>query len=143
MSEENLEILRRTYGVINSVGRSGPEFVDPEELAPDVWALLAEDLELHERPDLPDAKVYRGREQSKEFWRKTQEIFSRIEWEPKEFIDLDHAVVVMTTVRATGRGSEVETELEEADVFWFRDGTIVRLQAFPSRKEALEAAAGG
>ena len=39
---------------------------------------------------------------------------------------------------AVGRGSEVRIEMDETDVFWFRDGMIVRLQGFGT-KEALEA----
>jgi hypothetical protein len=74
MSQENVEIVRRTYEVINSIGRTGHEFVDPEGFAPDLWERLTPDFELHDRPDLPDSKAYRGRDESKEFWRKTQEL---------------------------------------------------------------------
>ena len=31
-------------------------------------------------------------------------------------------------------------EAEETDVFWFRDGMLARLQAFPTKAEALRAA---
>ena len=141
MSQENVELVRRNYEVINSIGRTGREFVDPEDAAPDLWSRLALDFELHERPDLPDAKVYRGREEAKEFWRKIQELFAEMHWEPREFLDLGHAVVVETRVVALGRGSEVRIEADETDVCWFRDGVIVRLQGFPTKAEALEAAA--
>jgi ketosteroid isomerase-like protein len=140
MSEDNVALVRRNYEVINTIGRTGSEFVDPEDVAPDLWARLAPDVELHERPDLPDAKVYRGREEAKEFWRKTQELFAELRWEPREFIDLGHAVVVEAKLVALGRNSEVRIEAEETDVFWFRDGAIVRLQGFPTKAEALEAA---
>ena len=30
MSKESVEIVRRNYEVINSIGRTGREFVDPE-----------------------------------------------------------------------------------------------------------------
>lgn len=96
---------------------------------------------MHERPDLPDAKTYRGRDEPKKFWRKTQELFAELHWEPREFIDLGHAVVVETRLVALGRGSDVRVEADETDVFWFRDGVIVRLQGFASKAEALEAAA--
>jgi hypothetical protein len=43
-------------------------------------------------------------------------------------------------VVATGRGSEAPTELAETEVFWFRDGMIVRLQGFATKEQALEAA---
>jgi ketosteroid isomerase-like protein len=140
MSQENVEIVRRNFEMINSIGRTGDDFVDPEELAPDLWERLAEDFELHERSELPDAKVYRGREEAKEFWRKTQQIFAEVRWEPREYIDLGHAVVAVTRITAIGRGGEVETELDESDVFWFRDDKITRIQGFATREEALEAA---
>ena len=140
MSQENVEVVRRAFEVNNSLGRTAPEFVDPEEIAPDFWAHLAPDVELRERTELPDAKTYRGRDEVKEFWRKTQEVFTEVRWEPQEFIDLGHAVVVVTKVVATGRGSDVSTEMDETDVFWFRDGQIVRLQGFATKEQALEAA---
>jgi hypothetical protein len=34
----------------------------------------------------------------------------------------------------------VPIEADETDVFWFRDGAIVRLQGFPTKEEALDAA---
>jgi ketosteroid isomerase-like protein len=140
MSTENVELVRRNYEVVNSIGRTDADFVDPEVFAPDLWARLAPDFELHERSDLPDHRVYRGRDEAKEFWRKTQQLFSELRWEPREFVDLGHAVVVETRIAALGRGSDVRIEADETDVFWFRDGTIVRLEGFPTKAEALEAA---
>jgi ketosteroid isomerase-like protein len=140
MSQETVELVRRNYETANSIGRTGPEFVDPEEVAPDFWARLDPDFELHERSELPDARVYRGAEEAKEFWRKTQQVFVEVRWEPQEFIDLGHAVVVEARVVAVGRGSEIRTEMDETDVFWFRDGMIVRMQGFATKAQALEAA---
>ena len=128
MSQENVEIVRRNYEVINQIDRTSAEFVDPKEAAPDLWSRLDADIELHERPDLPDAKVYRGRGETKEFWRKTQQLFSEVRWEPREFIDLGETVVVETSLTVVGRGSDVPIEAHETDVFWFRDGMIVRVQ---------------
>jgi ketosteroid isomerase-like protein len=140
VSEENIALVRRNYEVINAIDRSGDEFIDPEELAPDLWASLAPDFELHGRPDVPDVTVYRGREASKEFWRMLQEVWAELRWEPREFTDLGHSIVVETTIVARGRGSDVRIEEDETDVFWFRDGAIVRLQGFPTKADALEAA---
>ena len=140
MSEDNVELVRRSYELINTMGRTSEAFVDPEEVDPVVWARFDPDFELHERTDLLDTKVYRGREESKGFWRKIQELFAEIRWEPRELVDLGHAVVVETRVVALGRGSEVPIEADETDVFWFRDGRIVRLQGFPTKQEAMAAA---
>src|SRR3954467_15956546 len=140
MSQENVDLVRLNYEVINSIGRTDSEFVDPEDVAPGLWARLAPDVELREREDLPDAKVYRGREEIKGFWRKTQEVFAELRWEPLDFIDLGHAVVVETKLVGMGRGSDVRFEAEETDVFWFRDDLVVRLQGFPTKTEGLQAA---
>jgi ketosteroid isomerase-like protein len=140
MASENVELVRRGYELLNSVGRTSAEPFDPEELAGDLWERFDPDLELHERADLPDRKVYRGREETKDFFRKTQELFAEIRWEPREIVDLGHAVVADTRIVAVGRGSDVRIEADETDVFWFRDGRIVRLEAFPTRHEGLAAA---
>ncbi len=140
MSEENVALVRRNYEVINSIDRSGDEFVDPEEAAPDLWASLAPGFELHGRTDVPDPTTYRGRESTKEFWRMLQEVWAELRWEPREIVDLGHAVVVETKIVALGRGSDLRIEADETDVFWFRAGMIVRLQGFPTKAEALEAA---
>ncbi len=142
MSEENLALVRRNYEVINSIERTGEEFVDPEEVAPDLWASLTADFELRGRPDVPDAQVYRGREASKEFWRMLQDVWAELRWEPLEFHDLGGAVVVETRIVAVGRGSDVPIEAAETDVFCFRDGQIARVQGFATKNEALEAARG-
>jgi len=140
MSEENVELVRRAYRVINAVGRTSDTFVDPEEVDPDLWAQFDPEFEFHERTDLPDREIYRGREESKRFWRKVQELFSELRWEPRDFVDLGHAVVVDARLSALGRGSEVRIEVDETDVFWFRDNRIVRLQGFATRAEAMAAA---
>ena len=69
-----------------------------------------------------------------------QEVFAELRWEPLEFTDLGHAVVVETRLVGRGRGSDVPIEAEETDVFWFRKGQIVRVQGFATKEEALAAA---
>jgi hypothetical protein len=76
----------------------------------------------------------------KEFWRKTQEVWAEVQWHPLEFIDLGDAVVAVTKITSIGRGSQVPAELDETDVFWFRDGMITRLKGYARKEDALEAA---
>jgi ketosteroid isomerase-like protein len=140
VSEENVALIRRNYEVINSIDRTGEEFVDPEDVAPDLWASLAPDFELHGRTDVPDPKTYRGREQTKEFWRMLQEVWSDLRWQPLEITDLGDVVLVETRIVAVGRGSDLRIEADEWDVFWFQGGKIARLQGFATKEEALEVA---
>ena len=140
MSNDNVELVRRLYEVINAMGRTGDEFVDPEEFAPDLWARLAPDFELHERSDLPDAQVHRGRDESKAFWTQIQELFAEVRWNPLEYTELEHAVVVETRISGVGRGT-APFEASETHVFDFHDdGKLARLRGFPTTAEAMEAA---
>jgi ketosteroid isomerase-like protein len=139
MSDDYVALVRQNYEFINTIGRTDG-FVDPQTVAPELWKRVAPDIELHERSDLPDAKVYRGRDETKEFFRKTQELFAEFHWEPLEFIDLGDVIVVVTRLVGVGRGSDVPIEAEETDVFWFREGALVRLAGSPTRDEGLDAA---
>ncbi len=143
VSEENVEFVRQAFERFNELADQGVEEFDPERDAPRLWERIAPDFELHERPDLPDAKVYHGREEAKEFWRKTWEIFSTIHWQTSEIVDGGEVVVAVNKVVGIGRGSEVEVEMDESDVFWFRGRQLVRLQGFASREQALSAAGLG
>jgi ketosteroid isomerase-like protein len=137
---DNAEFVRGAFARFNELADQSVEVFDPERDAPELWEGTAPDFELHERPDLPDARVYVGREEAKEFWRKTWEIFSTIHWRTREVIDRGDVVIAVNRIVGTGRESNVEVEMDEADLFWFRDGLLVRLQAFGSREEALAAA---
>ena len=50
MSEESVELVRRAYEAWNAKG----------PIALDSW--LADDIELHDAPEMPDARSCRGRE---------------------------------------------------------------------------------
>jgi hypothetical protein len=118
---------------------AGDEFLDPDELAPELWARLAPDFELHGRPDVPDAEVYRGRE-ARLLFRTLQGVRAEPRSEPREFIDLGHAAVVETRIVTIGRGRDVPIEADETDVFWFRDGENREAPEVPQRRKALAAA---
>ena len=68
-----------------------------------------------------------------------QEIFTELSWEPLELTDLGDVVVAETRLVARGRGSDIQVESDETDVFWFRDGRLVRVEGFPTKAEAFEA----
>jgi ketosteroid isomerase-like protein len=141
VGEANVELMRQWYERLNALGRIEPDEVDPAQILPELWARIDAAAKFLDRPEVPDARVYRGPEQAKQFFRKTWEIFAEIRWEPLEFIDKGHAVVVVTRVVGVGRGSEVPVEMDETDVVWFEGDAIVRVEGFPTREAGLEAAA--
>jgi hypothetical protein len=62
-----------------------------------------------------------------------------VRWDVREFTDLGDVIVADGKVAGVGRGSNVPFEADETNVFWFRDGALVRLQGFPTRETALRA----
>jgi uncharacterized protein len=98
------------------------------------------DVELHDRPDVPDSRVWRGVDGVRAFFQKTAESFDPIRWEPREFIAAGRHVVVRAHVVAYGATSGAPIEVDEAQLWTFRDGLLVRLQAFPTIEEAYTTA---
>jgi uncharacterized protein len=98
------------------------------------------DVELHDRPDVPDRRVWRGIDGVQAFFNKTAESFDPIRWEPREFIACGRHVVVRAHVVAYGAASGTPIEVDEAQLWTFREGLLVRLQAFPTIDEAYATA---
>ena len=126
MSEENLEIARRTFTAF----AAGDIAVALQEVDPDVVLHVEQGA----------AGVYRGHEGAiKTFVEWTEDIddFKAI---PEEFLDNGDYVVVRT--RQTGKGKSSGVPVEA--VFWFvcqmREGKIVRIHVLATEEEALEAA---
>jgi uncharacterized protein len=129
MSSENVEIVRRaTDAYRRGALDEGATWMDPAI----VWDMS--------RLQVPDAAVYRGFDGLLTFFSLWQESWESLELEPLEFIDAGDQVV--TVVRQSGRGrlSGAEVEHRFAQVWTLRDGKIVRMDMYPDREAALEAA---
>ena len=99
-------------------------------------------LELVERARRGRLKLYVGFAAGVgKTFRMLQEVWAEVRWEPLTITDLGDKIVVETRLVAQGRGSDVRLEADEAQVFWFRGSSLRRLQAFPTKEEALAAAA--
>jgi ketosteroid isomerase-like protein len=125
--ESNVEVLKEIFARFNEDGELDFSRVDPE-------------IELHSRPDVPDGQVWRGIEGVRGFFAETAKAFDPIRWEPQEFIAQGRHVLVLARIVAHGAASGTPIEVEEGQVWTFRDGLIVRLQAFPTPAEARAAA---
>jgi ketosteroid isomerase-like protein len=123
----NVEVLEELYARFNATGEVDYSRVDPE-------------VELHSRPDVPDGRVFRGVDGLAEFFAETAKAFDPIRWEPLEFIPEGRHVLVRAHIVAHGRASGAPIEIDEGQLWTFRDGRIVRLQAFPTVDEARAAA---
>jgi uncharacterized protein len=56
----------------------------------------------------------------------------------EDYLEIGDHVVVLATYHGVGRGSGVEISQEGAHVFELRDGKVVRLEIFATRKKAME-----
>jgi len=99
---------------------------------------MHEELEAHDH-DIMDAGEYRGHEGFRRWLEDWSSAWSEFSMEPEEFIDTGERVVVVIRMRATGRGSGVQVERQDAIVFEVRNGMTMRIDYYNNREQALEA----
>jgi ketosteroid isomerase-like protein len=125
MSQTNVELARRAV----------EHFMQTGEHA---WELIDEEVEVHDH-DILDAREYRGHAG----WARWSEDWgaacAEYSVEPEEFIDADDdRVILVLRLYATGRGSGVKVERQDAMVITVRDGKIVRVDYYNSKQQGLE-----
>jgi ketosteroid isomerase-like protein len=129
MSRENVELVRRLFDVYNE--RSfveNAELIDPEI----VWDVS--------RVELPDGASYTGRSELRSFAKAWEEGFESELVTAQEIFDAEDRVVVLVHHRGRGMISGIEIDQTFAMVWTLRDGRAVRMDIYPTRAEALEAA---
>ena len=126
MSQENVEIIRRTYASFER----GDISAVLHDADPDLVTYRAD----------PEAATWHGPEGFLEALADWTEGFDQFSASAEEFIDAGDRVIVRVHQRARGKGSGVPVEAD----FWFvhtlSDGKITRLDMFASKGPALEAA---
>jgi len=128
MSEENVELLRDGYAAFNRGDWDAG------------FGRAAADFEWETDARLPNAGVYRGRAELQRFFEDQAAPFESSVIEPERFIVNGDRVVALVRVRRRPRGSNAEVEADIAHLWTFRDGEVIRGQAFAKREDALEAA---
>jgi ketosteroid isomerase-like protein len=128
MSQENVEASRGMW----------ERFLADD--VPGLLAFLDAEIEVHDVPGLPDARVYHGHQGYLDQIENFREAFSEMTYEPLEFIDAGDKVVGV--IRATGvaKVGGLEGEATYAQLETWRDGKVVRIHYFTGKDEALEAA---
>jgi ketosteroid isomerase-like protein len=129
MSQENVEKVRAGYEAFSRRDLDAAlTHLDPE-------------IEWHQSSAFPDARTFHGHEGVRQFFDQVFEIFDESDFVPEEIIDLggDQIVVVHRFV-GRGQGSRIPVEVHETALWTLREGKAVRLEAFATKAEALEAA---
>jgi ketosteroid isomerase-like protein len=134
MSEENVEIVRRLF---DAVARRDTEAA-LSLYHPDVefdgrnhrWA------EMIRSPGL----VFRGHEGLRAWAREYYAAWEDLDDTLEEVIDAGDQVITIVTTTGRGRTSGIEVELKDnAGVWTFRDGQIVKIVWYSTLADALEA----
>jgi ketosteroid isomerase-like protein len=89
--------------------------------------------------DIMDGEDYRGHPGVKRWLADWATAWSNFSMEPEEYIDVGECVVVVFRLTATGASSGVEVARQDGLVNRLRDGKIVRLDYYNSRRQALDA----
>jgi ketosteroid isomerase-like protein len=127
MSQENVEAVRRQHQHFRRSGEVLPEIYHPDA----EWVAARED---------PDAATYRGLDAIRGYFVQWVEMFEGIDFRGEELIDAGDKVFAWIRVSGTGTASGVPVELEQAQIWTFRDGKVGRVEEYFDRDEALEAA---
>ena len=129
MSEENVEIVRRAFEVLNRRDTEAAlPYIDPE-------------VELHSAIiGGAEGNTYRGHEGFRRWMAESDASFAELRGEVEEWRDLGDDVLQIGRVHARGRESGVEIDSPMAWLVTLRGGRIVHARGYLDPQEALEAA---
>jgi len=127
MSPENVEVVRAVYEEWAKGNlTAGLDLYDPNVL-------------FMPGSEWTETGRYLGTDGIREFMRAYLDAWTDLTYAAEELIEADNSVVVAISQRCVGRGSGAPTEWHGFHVWTFRGRSVIRLEAFPSRAEALEA----
>ncbi|MFL5820876.1 MAG: nuclear transport factor 2 family protein [Solirubrobacteraceae bacterium] len=135
MSRENVEIVRRIYGL-------GSDLLNDSDAVDRAFRdYLDESFELHTPPEYPEGgQVYRGRDGSDQFRDMLRQAWSKWLVEPERFLDAGEHVVVLVRIQGAGGASGLQIGHSPAHLWTVRGGRASSMQVFMDPAQALEAA---
>jgi len=128
MSRENVDVVRKVYAAWTEGNLDALlQVCDPE-------------VELLTSGSFPDlAPSYRGHRGVEEFWEATRAPWDWFQPDVKRMVEGENCAAVAVTVRARGKDSGVNTDMEQNHAMRFRDGRAVMVSFHASFEHALEA----
>jgi ketosteroid isomerase-like protein len=143
MSQQNVEVVRRTFEILNGGAKRGePGAAFDQSLGE---GLIVSTLDLkgggRERLGVADVGDFVGRQGFVEFTRTFTEDLEGYEIEVEQIIDAgSDRVVLITRHRAAGGGGQVPVEMRTSAVFTLAGRHIVRVELFGEPDDARRAA---
>ena len=127
MSQENVEVVRRTMDAYNT--RDLPAYFD----------MISESVRFRSRFSAM-GRVYRGHDDLRRYFAELDEVWSRYEMRVLRLVPAGRQVAALCHLYAVGRESDLQVEENSAIVFTVEAGKIAQIDAYPTHAEALEAA---
>ena len=131
--DPDLEIAKRMFDAWNSgnVDRMTEFWSDDGDW---IW---------EDAPEIPDARVVRGREQVEEHLRGVIGLMGEMEIKVEELVDLGDEVLAVTRFNVRGAQSGIELDAPAFQLIRFENGRVRRYRMFMDREQALRAARAG
>jgi ketosteroid isomerase-like protein len=126
MSQENLEIVRRTVSALAAGDwQAALETWDPQ-------------IEWHFERDAVISGLHRGHDQVRTALSSFVSEWEDFAVEIEDLIAVDdERVVLLVHLTGRGRGSGIPLDFREANIFTIRDGKIVNVREYFDREQAL------
>jgi ketosteroid isomerase-like protein len=135
MSQENIELVRRSYRLLAELREAKPGALERA-----FRECFDEGLEVRSPDAYPEgAQVFRGRAGLMRWVESTREIWDEWRFERERFLDAGDRVVVLVRVVARGGSSGVSLDRKTAHLWTLRDDRVTRCDVYLDRSEALEA----
>lgn len=124
-NQADIEGMRRAYEGLSRGDLEGAlELIDP-------------DVEVRDRPEMPDPQTYHGYEGVRSAVQSTFDTFDLVDFEPERFVEVGDRIVVVILLRGTGKESGVPVEDRIAHLWTMRDGKAWRMQVYSDPDEAI------
>ena len=126
MSEENVEVVRRLYGLWPDLVSAAEEVLDPDVV-----------IDVYSRNVLTPA-LYHGFDGFRQFLGRVEEVWENLRVEPEELIDAGDNVVATVRMWGKRRSSQTKAETRAFTIWTFRDGKVLRYTSYQTKRQALE-----
>jgi ketosteroid isomerase-like protein len=107
-----------------------------------IFSAAQQDFELKTPEQDPLRGTIHGRNEAARAFEDFFAPFEEVTVEPEEFFERGDRIVVLFLQRSRPKGSSAMVEVRAGHLWTMRDGKPARLEIFPQREMALEAAGG-
>ena len=128
MSQANVELVRLA---VDATNRRDLATLD---------AIWSEEGEFHSTFAASEGRVFRGRQGIRDYFDTLGEVFDDMQIEIEEITDVgEDRLVVELRVSGRGKGSGVNVEQRNGQVWTIVDGKVARIDSYMNSTDALEA----